>query len=38
MQLPAFTRAGCEHLLRVCQQEVQLFEHFFPSTSNVPDR
>mmetsp|Transcript_26484 Transcript_26484/g.67336 ORF Transcript_26484/g.67336 Transcript_26484/m.67336 type:complete len:817 (-) Transcript_26484:272-2722(-) len=29
--LPAFTRAGCEHLLRVCQMEAQLFEQFFPS-------
>ncbi|GFR40890.1 hypothetical protein Agub_g1542 [Astrephomene gubernaculifera] len=28
--LPLFTRNGCEHLGRVCQLEVQLFEHFFP--------
>ncbi|KAF5841503.1 hypothetical protein DUNSADRAFT_12670 [Dunaliella salina] len=36
--LPAFTRTGCEHLLRACQLEAQLFEQFFPSASNVPDR
>lgn len=38
MLLPAFTRTGCEHLLRACQLEAQLFEQFFPSASNVPDR
>jgi len=27
--LPTFTRNGCEHLLRVCQLESQLFEQFF---------
>eukprot|EP00967_Tisochrysis_lutea_P047740 scaffold58129_cov20-Tisochrysis_lutea.AAC.4 len=37
MLLPAFTRTGCEHLLRACQLEAQLFEQFFPSASNVPD-
>ncbi|GIL47849.1 hypothetical protein Vafri_4496 [Volvox africanus] len=30
LELPLFTRNGCEHLSRVCQLEVQLFEHFFP--------
>ncbi|GIL89428.1 hypothetical protein Vretimale_18913 [Volvox reticuliferus] len=30
LALPLFTRNGCEHLSRVCQLEVQLFEHFFP--------
>ncbi|KAL6746597.1 component of oligomeric golgi complex 3 [Haematococcus lacustris] len=30
--LPVLTRTGCEHLLRACQLEVQLWEQFFPNT------
>ncbi|KAG2494830.1 hypothetical protein HYH03_007071 [Edaphochlamys debaryana] len=33
--LPLFTRNGCEHLGRVCQLEVQLFEHFFPGQAQA---
>eukprot|EP00730_Choanoeca_flexa_P002462 TRINITY_DN11059_c0_g2_i7.p1 TRINITY_DN11059_c0_g2~~TRINITY_DN11059_c0_g2_i7.p1 ORF type:complete len:729 (+),score=180.42 TRINITY_DN11059_c0_g2_i7:325-2187(+) len=28
--IPAFVRASCSHLLRTCNSEVQLFNHFFP--------
>ncbi|XP_022754751.1 conserved oligomeric Golgi complex subunit 3-like isoform X2 [Durio zibethinus] len=31
--LPALTRSGCAYLMQVCQLEHQLFEHFFPSSS-----
>jgi hypothetical protein len=35
--LPALTRAGCEHLLRVCQLEAQLFEQFFPKARSAAE-
>lgn len=35
--LPLFTRNGCEHLMRVCQLELQLFEQFFPKSKDHPD-
>eukprot|EP00045_Choanoeca_perplexa_P018173 m.280831 g.280831 ORF g.280831 m.280831 type:complete len:807 (-) comp17737_c0_seq4:1786-4206(-) len=28
--LPAFVRAACSYVLRTCNSEVQLFNHFFP--------
>ncbi|KAK9075190.1 hypothetical protein SSX86_003511 [Deinandra increscens subsp. villosa] len=31
--LPSITRSGCAYLMQVCQLEHQLFDHFFPSTS-----
>ncbi|XP_076899342.1 conserved oligomeric Golgi complex subunit 3-like isoform X1 [Bidens hawaiensis] len=31
--LPSLTRSGCAYLMQVCQLERQLFDHFFPSTS-----
>ncbi|KAL7584819.1 conserved oligomeric Golgi complex subunit 3 [Lactuca sativa] len=31
--LPSLTRSGCAYLMQVCQLEHQLFDHFFPSTS-----
>nr|GEU61323.1 conserved oligomeric Golgi complex subunit 3 isoform X1 [Tanacetum cinerariifolium] len=31
--LPSLTRSGCAYLMQVCQQEHQLFDKFFPSTS-----
>ncbi|KAD4584124.1 hypothetical protein E3N88_21725 [Mikania micrantha] len=31
--LPSITRSGCAYLMEVCQLEHQLFDHFFPSTS-----
>ncbi|EFJ48495.1 component of oligomeric golgi complex 3 [Volvox carteri f. nagariensis] len=37
LALPLFTRNGCEHLGRVCQLEVQLFEHFFPAQQQAQD-
>ncbi|MEW5317182.1 MAG: hypothetical protein WDW38_008507 [Sanguina aurantia] len=33
LALTTATRNGCEHLMRVCQQEAVLFEAFFPATS-----
>ncbi|KAJ7558438.1 hypothetical protein O6H91_04G039200 [Diphasiastrum complanatum] len=32
--LASLTRAGCAYLMQVCQQEHQLFYHFFPSSSS----
>ncbi len=37
-QLPLFTRNGCEHLSRVCQLEVQMFEHFFQGQAQPPQQ
>ncbi|XP_057961847.1 conserved oligomeric Golgi complex subunit 3 isoform X1 [Malania oleifera] len=31
--LPSLTRSGCAYLMQVCQLEHQLFDHFFPSSS-----
>ncbi|KAE8735272.1 Sec34-like family protein isoform 2 [Hibiscus syriacus] len=31
--LPPLTRSGCAYLMQVCQLEHQLFDHFFPYTS-----
>ncbi|KAJ7955372.1 Conserved oligomeric Golgi complex subunit 3 like [Quillaja saponaria] len=31
--LPSLTRSGCAYLIQVCQLEHQLFDHFFPSSS-----
>ncbi|PON66074.1 Conserved oligomeric Golgi complex, subunit [Parasponia andersonii] len=31
--LPSLTRSGCAYLMQVCQLEQQLFDHFFPSSS-----
>ncbi|KAB5538326.1 hypothetical protein DKX38_015859 [Salix brachista] len=31
--LPSLTRSGCAYLMLVCQLEHQLFDHFFPSSS-----
>ncbi|CAI0384467.1 unnamed protein product [Linum tenue] len=31
--LPSLTRSGCAYLTQVCQLEQQLFDHFFPSSS-----
>ncbi|GJU17309.1 conserved oligomeric Golgi complex subunit 3-like protein [Tanacetum coccineum] len=31
--LPSLTRSGCAYLMQVCQQEHQLFDKFFPATS-----
>ncbi|KAJ4848119.1 Golgi transport complex subunit 3 [Turnera subulata] len=31
--LPSLTRSGCAYLMQVCQLEHQLFNHFFPSSS-----
>ncbi|KAB1227077.1 Conserved oligomeric Golgi complex subunit 3 [Morella rubra] len=31
--LPSLTRSGCAYLMQVCQLELQLFDHFFPSSS-----
>lgn len=31
--LPSLTRSGCAYLMQVCQLEYQLFDHFFPSSS-----
>ncbi|KAL8253321.1 hypothetical protein R6Q59_037014 [Mikania micrantha] len=31
--LPSITRSGCAYLMEVCQLEHQLFDHFFPLTS-----
>ncbi|THG12269.1 hypothetical protein TEA_003726 [Camellia sinensis var. sinensis] len=32
-KLPSLTRSGCAYLMQVCQLEHQLFDHFFPSSS-----
>ncbi|XP_044471934.1 conserved oligomeric Golgi complex subunit 3 [Mangifera indica] len=32
--LPSLTRSGCAYLMQVCQLEHQLFDHFFPSSSD----
>ncbi|XP_059634500.1 conserved oligomeric Golgi complex subunit 3 [Cornus florida] len=32
-ELPSLTRSGCAYLKQVCQLEHQLFDHFFPSSS-----
>lgn len=31
--LPSLTRSGCAYLVQVCQLEHQLFDHFFPASS-----
>lgn len=31
--LPSLTRSGCAYLMQVCQLEHQLFDHFFPLSS-----
>ncbi|OVA05252.1 Conserved oligomeric Golgi complex [Macleaya cordata] len=31
--LPSLTRSGCAYLMQVCHLEYQLFNHFFPSSS-----
>ncbi|KAF5191811.1 Conserved oligomeric Golgi complex, subunit [Thalictrum thalictroides] len=31
--LPSLTRSGCAYLMQVCYLEHQLFDHFFPSSS-----
>ncbi|KAL5698585.1 Golgi transport complex subunit 3 [Ranunculus cassubicifolius] len=31
--LPSLTRSGCAYLMQVCHLEHQLFDHFFPSSS-----
>ncbi|KAF6151279.1 hypothetical protein GIB67_020601 [Kingdonia uniflora] len=31
--LPSLTRSGCAYLIQVCHLEHQLFDHFFPSSS-----
>ncbi|XP_010537514.1 PREDICTED: conserved oligomeric Golgi complex subunit 3 isoform X2 [Tarenaya hassleriana] len=31
--LPSLTRSGCAYLMQVCQQEHQMFIHFFPASS-----
>ncbi|KAM6583691.1 hypothetical protein CsatB_010693 [Cannabis sativa] len=31
--LPSLTRSGCAYLMQVCQLEQQLFDHFFPASS-----
>ncbi|KAL1566824.1 Golgi transport complex subunit 3 [Salvia divinorum] len=31
--LPSLSRSGCAYLMQVCQLEHQLFDHFFPSSS-----
>lgn len=31
--LPSLTRSGCAYLIQVCQLEHQLFDHFFPLSS-----
>lgn len=31
--LPSLTRSGCAYLMQACQLEQQLFNHFFPSSS-----
>ncbi|KAG8373876.1 hypothetical protein BUALT_Bualt11G0070900 [Buddleja alternifolia] len=31
--LPSLTRSGCAYLMQVCQLEHQLFDYFFPSSS-----
>ncbi|KAG8657160.1 hypothetical protein MANES_03G045400v8 [Manihot esculenta] len=31
--LPSLTRSGCAYLIQVCQLEHQLFDYFFPSSS-----
>ena len=36
--LPVFLRTACEHLLRTCQMEAQLFEQFFASPRDVAER
>eukprot|EP00798_Chlamydomonas_sp_ICE-L_P008686 gene8686-34133_t len=38
LPLPAFTRNGCEHLMRVCQLESQLFEQFFPASKDSTEQ
>lgn len=32
-ELPSLARTGCAYLMQVCQLEHQLFDHFFPSSS-----